>query len=365
MIKRKSILNPLIIVLLPISILLNYFSSNFPETVETLYSKGLYKPIGQGLSLITGFFPFSVAEIIVVGIPVLIILYLLFIVKKMFPFEVNKIKLIPRGFLNILILISLIYTLFVFVWGLNYHRQPFAVIAGLETKPASTQELASLCEHLIIRVNELRSIVEEDRSGVMYIKDGVSGVLKRAAKGYDNASNTIPELGGKYGKPKGVFFSESMCYTGISGIYFPFTAEANVNIAIPYSMLPSTTCHEMAHQRGFAREDEANYISYLVCNIHPDIDFKYSGTLLALLHSMNALYRYDSEKYQELQAMYSDGLKSDLNYLRKFWEKYEGPVEKTSTRINNAYLKSNLQEDGIYSYGRMVDLLLAEYRAIK
>ena len=153
-----------------------------------------------------------------------------------------------------------------------------------------------------------------------------------------------------------------MSYEGISGFYFPFTGEPNVNIDIPASIIPCTVCHEMAHQRGFAREDEANFISYLVCSINPDVTFQYSGTLLALINSMNSLYKYAPQKYKTLIATYSKGLNRDLLELDQYWNYYEGPLEKLSTKINNTYLKANLQKNGVFSYGRMVDLLLAENR---
>ena len=122
----------------------------------------------------------------------------------------------------------------------------------------------------------------------MTIDGGFDKVREKASLGFDQAAKIYPELGGRFGKAKPIFLSSKMSYTGISGIYFPFTGEANVNVDIPHSLLPATTCHEMAHQRGFAREDEANYIAWITCSSNDNPEFKYSGTLLALIHSMNA-----------------------------------------------------------------------------
>ncbi len=119
----------------------------------------------------------------------------------------------------------------------------------------------------------------------------------------------------------------------------------------------------MAHQRGFAREDEANYIAYLTSTYHPHKDFQYSGTLLALIHSMNAMYRYDKEKHSKLKSEYGAGLTRDLINMNNYWKKFEGSIERASTKMNDMYLKSNMQQDGVHSYGRMVDLLLAEQRS--
>ena len=149
----------------------------------------------------------------------------------------------------------------------------------------------------------------------------------------------------------------------INGIYSPFTGEANININPPRVLLPFTICHEMAHQRGFARENEANFISYLACIYHPDNNFQYAGYLRALDYSMFQLYKYDKVKYDAIKIKYTDEIKSDLHIVYKYREKYKGTVvQKTSHNINNNYLKANNQNDGVRSYGRVVNLLIADYK---
>ncbi len=359
--KEKHSYNYIYILLLPMFIFINYILSFFPFAVESAFSTSLNKVVIKFISTLTSLVGISIAEIIVISFVLFSIVYTFLFLKAFFT-KTNKFFLFKTYFLKILLFFTFIYISFLLLWGFNYNRLPFSTIANLRVEPTSVSELESLCKDLIKRTNNLRQLVIEDQNGVMFIKDGIDGVLLRAEKGYDNISKHIPELEGKLGRPKRIFFSKALNYTGIAGIYFPFTAEANVNTAIPLLTLPSTTSHEMAHQRGFAREDEANYIAYLTCSVHPDVDFQYSGTLLALIHSMNALYKYDTEKYLQLRSLYSDGLKRDLAYISNFWKQFEGPVERTSSKINNAYLKSNLQKDGVYSYGRMVDLLLAQYR---
>lgn len=361
--KKKELSNKfLAILLLPAGILLSFISSLSPMQVESIYSKFIFKPIGQALSTITGFIPFSAAEIIVIFLGVFAIFMLFSTIVRSYRQKRDRKSILLGFILNIVVFFSILYFAFNIIWGLNYYRQPFSVIAGLNVAPASIDELEDVCESIIEEANDLRNIVAEDENKVMYIKGGYKDIFNRAFKGYQKASEVYSELGGKYGNPKGVFFSEAMSYTGISGVYFPFTAEANVNTAIPHSMLPATACHEMAHQRGFAREDEANYIAYFTCRLHPDADFQYSGTLLALINSMNALYGHDRERYLRLRDKYSEGVRADLSYISSFWQKYEGPVEEISNKINDTYLKANRQKDGVYSYGRMVDLLIAERR---
>ena len=222
--------------------------------------------------------------------------------------------------------------------------------------------LLSFAASLINSSNTLREKINENQYGVMELPYNKKYILKTAHLGYDKASLKYTKLKGNYGRPKGILLSNPMCYTGITGFYFPFTNEANVNMAEPASFLPFTTAHEMAHQRGFAKEDEANYIAYIACINHPDINFQYSGTLAALSYSFNALQKSDTEKYKKLILTCSKGVLNDLRYNQDFWESYSGPIEKMDDKINDTYLKSQNQQSGTKSYGEMVDLLLAEYR---
>ena len=355
-IKRKDRIKLVMIALVPLVIILNVITERTPRFIENYYSKGINKPVRQMLSLFAGIFPVSVAELLVIsllGVLLAMVMVLLIKIKK-------------GGFLkqllNIAAYLSCLYILFMLLWGFNYNRLPFDKIAGLTLEGSSKEELYMLCESLIERANSLRGQLKENSEGVMMIEGGYKDVFKRSPEGFYKAAEIYPALSGRYGSPKVVLLSEPMSYTGITGIYMPYTGEPNVNVNIRDFMLPCTTTHEMAHQRGFAREDEANYIAYLTCTAHPDADFKYSGVMLALVNSMNALAKADYDGFRKLAATYSQSVRRDLLDQREFWAKYEGKVEKIANNVNNTYLKSNGQKDGVESYGRMVDLLLAEFK---
>lgn len=351
------------IVLLPLSILLANLTAFFPGQVEEIYSKSLYPIIGQKLSTISGWFPFSIGELIVVSGFLFFSITLVWQGISLIQKKQARKERLKNYLLNILAVISVIYFGFVMTWGLNYNRLSFAEIANYEIAPITIEELVLVCEDLITKTNTLREKVEENEHRIMRISQDKGSAFARAILGYEEASVVYSQLGGEYGQPKGVLISKVMSYAGISGIYFPFTGEANVNTLIPDSLLPCTLTHEMAHQRGFAREDEANYIAYLTASLHPHPDFQYSGTFLALRHAMNTLGQYDYEKFLDLRARYGEGVERDLAELRVFWDKHEGLFSRVSTEINDLYLKTNRQEDGVYSYNRMVDLLVAEFRA--
>ncbi len=351
-----------LILLLPLGIILSRMSTLFPNHIENFYSSFVYKIIASILSSITGFLPFSLAELIVICFSTFILFYISKTIFNLFKRK-NKIpRILKNFFLNSLATLGIIYFSFQLLWGFNYQRLPLNIIFQLNVRNSSSQELADLCKILVNNSNALRTEIKETQNGVMQLPYKENIVLKTAYLGYKNASLKYPKLKGNYGTPKGILLSTPMCYTGITGIYFPFTNEANINMAQPDSSLPFTTTHEMAHQRGFAKEDEANYIAYIVCINHPDINFQYSGTLAALSYSFNALQKSDIEKYNKLISTCSNAVLNDLKYNHDFWMHYSGPVEKINNKINDTYLKSQNQQSGTKSYGAMVDLLLAQYR---
>ena len=356
--KKQSFL----IFLLPLGILLTQLSRMFPNLIEKFYSSLFYKIIANILSSITGFLPFSLAELIIVSFAFFLLWYISKTVLNLYKCKYKRLEILKNTFVNILFVLGVIYFSFQILWGFNYQRLTLNKIFQLNVRPSSSTELALLCENLINSSNSLRKKINENQDGVMELPYNKKYALKTAHLGYDKASLEYIQLKGNYGRPKAIFLSSPMSYTGITGFYFPFTNEANINMAQPDSFLPFTTAHEMAHQRGFAKEDEANYIAYIVCINHSDINFQYSGTFAALSYSFNALQKNDPKKYKQLILTCSTGVLNDFRYNQKFWDLYSGPIDKISDKVNDTYLKSQNQQSGTKSYGAMVDLLLAAYR---
>lgn len=358
------------LLLFPLSILINTISSRYPYFIEKYYSISINKFIVAILSNISGIFPFSLYELTIYLIVISIVSFIIYTIYIIIS-NPNKLKVfIKNSLLNILSIISIAYFLFIILWGLNYNRIPLETTLiesynlkynkSISSIDKTKESLANLYEFLIENANEARKLVKSS-NGIMKANTDYKGIINRAYLGYESILDFLPNLSGNYNNAKYVMSSKLMCYTGITGIYFPFTGEANVNIAIPDIYIPSTTLHEMAHQRGYASEDEANFIAYLASINHPDIDFKYSGYILALNHTANALYSVDYDTYVTLSKNISEDVLDDLRNNRDFWDKYEGKIDDISNEINNTYLKANGVSEGVKSYGKMVDLLLTYY----
>lgn len=361
----KSWLKPfytfLLCAFLPITVFLKDWAVKNPGWIEEVYARKWYSAYSQAWSKVFASFDFSFIEFFIYALIITLTVAIIWSVIRAFQ-NSHGIYTIINWIVSLAATASILYFLFTAGWALNYYRYPLVNTLGYSNRLSSAKELEDLCEDLIEEANAARENLDEDASGVVEFPYSAKEALSRVPGIYDKISDEYEVFAGDYSAPKPVYASPLMNYTQITGIYMMFTAEANVNVAAETPMILSTACHEAAHQRGFAREDEANFIAYLACREGGDDYFKYSGALLALINSMNKLYAADSDKYYELRETYSEKINTDLAHHSAFWAKYEGPVAESVEKANNTYLKSNNQQDGVKSYGRMVDLLLAERR---
>ncbi len=350
--------------LLPISYLLILLAKNNNFFAEEIYAKHIYRFISQLISAVTGLFPFSIAELIVIAMPIVILtIGLRFLLGLLLNKEHRGIRL-GKGLLNILCAGSVALFLFVLLGGMNYYRSNFSTYSNLEIQNSSVEELYALTESLALDADELRAqTATVDTDGVFQLSMSNTELAKEADRAFQSLAGEYPVLGGHYPAPKPILLSKLMSSTEITGIFFPFTMEANVNIDVPDYSIPATMLHELAHLRGFMREDEANFLAYLAGMESEVADIRYSSTMLALITSGNALYDQNPDLYFEIRAMYSEGVQKDLQANSEYWQKYEDTAVSTiSNKVNDTYLKANAQADGVQSYGRMLDLLLAKYR---
>jgi len=380
----------LLLLLLPIGFLFTHWAKTSAEAAEKVFATGIYKWISQGMSLLTGWIPFSLMEVIIIVGPVTVLVLIIRQIVRVCRIKKpvyrvtdahrhtvavqgvgeQRFMLLMTMLQNLLCLTSVIFFGYVLLCGVNYHRYPVAYHLGLTVEESTPEELEGLYIELADKATSLRTqLSTEDEQGVYVLPYSERELGKAAKAAYEAFSAEYPVFGGLYPAPKPVFFSRLMSWTEITGVFTPWTMEANVNIDIsPYS-IGSTMCHELAHLRGFMREDEANYISYRVCMASDSADLQYSGTMLALIHTGNALYRQNADKYFELYREHvSAKVSADLVANNEYWDRFEKPVVGDTTvgeiadKVNDAYLKANAQEDGTKSYGRVVDLLLAEYK---
>lgn len=354
--KRKLAAGIILLFLAFILQLAARFLPGFGEWYGSHIYPGLVWIIG-GLS---NLFPFSVVEISLYLLLALGLCYGMPHVKK--PMHLFSTLVLFLGFL------AFSYTA---NCGINYYRLPFSYFLHLEIRPSSEEELKELCIFLAGQVaraaeqfngenEKTLSATEEGQETGRTIKRSV--FPRQAKKDMEKLGQTYPQLSGFYPRPKPLLVSEILSFQSLSGIYSPFTIEANYNQDMTSYNLPHTACHELSHLRGFMREEEANFIGYLACVGSDSAFSRYSGYLSGFIYAANALYGQNPDAALEVYAALPACALTDLHTNNQFWQQYEGPVAEVSTKVNDTYLKANSQSDGVKSYGRMVDLLLAYYR---
>jgi hypothetical protein len=316
--------------------------------VERVYAERMYPALAAVLGGLTGWLPFSVAEVVLAALLVAGgwwgargILHAAR--RRRMPWRgLGRAALVAAGALGAL------YAVFLLLWGLNYQREPLAVRLSLPVAPAEVRELAALCEALVLDANTGREGLAEDASGALALPGGLRDALRRVRP--------------QGPRPKPAVSSPVLSYLGIAGIFVPFTGEATVNATLPHCEVPFSAAHELAHRAGVAREDEANFEAYRTCRGHPDPAFRYSGSFVASLYALSALRGVDRGADARLRGRRSAAVERDVRAVIAWQERYRSPLGDVQEKVNDTYLRSQGQKEGVRTYGRMVDLMLAERR---
>lgn len=366
--KREKILLGVLCALLPVSGLLVLWARSFPDQLEAVYSLGFYPAWAGFLSTLTGWIPFSLAEFCVILAAALSVWVVVSYIIKMRRGKGKRRQISAKYGLRILAAVSAVCFMFTIGGGLNYYRYTFTRYSGLEVEESEIIVLRDLCAELAQQANLLREGLGEDENGVFKFEDGSTKALAATAReNYTALASENPQWEELFrvsvnARAKGVVFSEAMSYMQIVGFFFPYTMEANINTHTTSVDIPFTICHELSHLNGFMREDEANYLAYLVCMAGDSREFAYSGTFQALIHAGNALYGKNTDMHREVMESLSDAVRRDMAADSEYYYAHKSSFGDFSRSVNDVYLQVNNQSDGVASYGRMVDLLLAEYK---
>ena len=318
-------------------------------------------PFFSGIgSRVCGILPFSVGEFFVALFILGVLTGLVFLVIYVKRHKGQRVLALLGGASWGGIAAAVLFFAVTFNCLVGYSRTPFSQYSGLTIREHSAEELRGLAEHLIEEANKCAEEVELDDSGRPIKPDNFNELAVRAMS---SLADSYPVLDTYYPQPKAVLASPVMSNFNLAGMYFPVTVEANYNQAMPVSSQGFTACHELSHLSGFIREDEANFIAFVACRESGDPYFRYSGYLGALTYTMNAYYSVaEREEYGELYSSICETIRAEYSYRSSYWAQYEKKVTfQAATAVNDAYLKANNQTDGTRSYGRVVDLLLAEF----
>ena len=325
---------------------------NFPAFTESIYSCGIYPFIAKIQHFLWGWLPFSFGDVFYTILLFAIILGTVKYIRKLWQ---EPLKALDKLFTK---LIRLVFAFFM-LWGFNYFRIPLAESLHIDRK-YTEEQLLKATENCIARANALHSKLAANDSTKVDFWLSQSEIYRIAATAYPLNRQGITDFKAiESVKPS--LYSKLLTYMGYSGYLNPFTNEAQVNgLMVGYST-PITACHEIAHQMGYAAEQEANYLGYLAAEKVQNPYFNYSAELFALRYFLGEVAMVAPQHYEELRAKVHKGIFENYKEVRLFWEQYKNKAEPVFKSSYNVFLKVNKQRAGINSYDLVVGLLISHY----
>ncbi|HEY6503122.1 MAG TPA: DUF3810 domain-containing protein [Chitinophagaceae bacterium] len=345
-------------VLLIISTILIKWASLYPGWVERNYTYGVYPVISKTQRFLFGWIPFSIGDLFYAFLVLVIIFRTFRFLKLLFRKKLTR-KYFASGLQQAIFFFLFVYVFFNLLWGLNYNRVGIAAQLDLRVKKYSLADLDTLTSEIQRKLNSYAVLVSEEQRDSLNRK---KRLFNESDKAYDHVVKEFPFL--KY-QPKSIkpsLFSYLGNYLGFQGYYNPFSGEGQVNTTIPRFLEPFVTSHEIAHQLGYARENEANFVAFLACRSFPSDAFKYSMYFDMYNYAIGEVRRRDTALAKRFQQKLHPQVVSDIKEFRDFHRRYKNPVEPIVMWGYGHYLKANNQPAGKETYNEVVTWLIAYYK---
>ena len=343
----------LVLLVIPIRI-----ASSYPAWVEKYYTYGFYPVVSSVLRRVVGWVPFSLGDLFYGAILLLIIFKTGWLFKDLWTKKVDRAYWVS-GLQQFIFVFVFLYVFFNLLWGLNYNRKGIGYQLGIQTDSATVAELDTLTNLLLEKANYYGTLEE---AGIRKDLHRKKNLFSQAVEGYKKASLQYPFLKYSNQSVKPSLYSYAGNYLGFQGYYNPFSGEGQVNTTIPIFVQPFVASHELAHQLGYAKESEANFVGFLAAKEHPSNFFRYSAYLDMYLYAHAQLYFADSARASQIRTKASVQVKKDIQELRHFYRRYQTPLEEWVTVGYDYFLQANQQPQGKKSYGQVTGWLLAWVR---
>ncbi len=335
-----------------------YVTFLFWEGFADFFNRYISSFVRAFLANLTGLIPFSLAEYALLLIPLWVFIITRIITRR---FGDSGWELLS-GAICICSALAIVFTTFTLGFAPAYRCSTLDKKLGMERSDVSAEELYDTALILIEHVNEEATQVSygSDNFSVMpYTVGEMNDKLIAAYRDFCEEHDFVQDLDSNL---KPVMLSEAMSYTHITGVYTFFTGEANINVAFPDYTIPFTGAHELSHQRGIARENEANFMAFLVCIRSEDAYIRYSAYLNMYEYVMSALRRADPSLYTNAYYELEPIVRRELSAYSEFYNKYrDSAASNVSEAVNDTFLKLHGTE-GTKSYGMVVDLAVAYFK---
>ena len=343
----------------PLVLLACFFVLRYNRGFMNFWVFGIIGPLEQFMARTFSVFPFSVMEFLSVTGIILGTGYLIYAAAA---FVLNRNSKKFTGRIAVIALVSLwLFTAFYLLWNAVYYADSFKDRSSMEISPYSKEELARVTDYFAFKASQLAGDIKRDENGNW--DESIGDCIKNAPLNYTALEEEFPFLKMKRSvEVKPFYFSKWHSFLGFTGMYMPYTGEANINMDAPGFLIPSTICHEMTHQRMVAPEDECNFAGVTACCICDDKVFQYAGYMSGLIYLGNALFSASPVTWQYIvETNFTDEMYHDWKFNNEYWAQFESPASDAADVVYDKFLKSNGQELGKKSYGACVDLLISYF----
>ncbi len=360
--RRKRIISSFAIIsfVLFVAILVLAVLAELSPHIADLINSTLSQRFRGTMAVFGDLFPFSLFELLALSIP-LILFFIIYTGIRRFSDREGRLRFL----INLFAAVLLIYSGHTLALGIGYRTTPLSEKFELPDTEITVENLSEVMTSLRDEVNSLADSVPRNENGVFdpgytypEVSDKICASYSALEAEYDLPKNFKSNA-------KGVRFGNLMSYLGITGIYTYITGEANVNTAYPAYDTIFTAAHEMSHQRGTLRENEANFMAYLLTSTSDDASMRYSAALSMYGYIASALYKTDSDAYFAIADGLSASALADIRASNAVTKKYgDTIIADISEWVNDLYLESN-GTDGVVSYSQVVELTVAYFELKK
>jgi hypothetical protein len=329
-----------------------------PDWVEYYYTYGFYPVLARMLRFLFGWIPVSLGDILYA----LLLIYFSYHIIR-FVLKVGYRLLAPAvifsAFTRFFFFSVLAYILYMVFWGLNYGRLGISHQLKLEKTDYTVADLDTLAMALQKKLNHYAMFVTPAQRDSF---DKKKFLFREARNGYRQAANTFPYLQYRTTSIKPSLFSYIENYLGFLGYYNPFTGEAVVNTLMPKMLEPFVTAHEIAHQIGYARENEANFVAYLAGSHSGSNVLCYSTYFYMYNYTIGELNAEDSVRAAGYEETLHPQCQIDYAEVRTFYKLNRNSTQRIISLVYDRFLRLNRQPGGRRSYNQVVIWLVAYYK---
>lgn len=351
----KSLLrDKVLLTLLVLALAIKLFSLQ-EAWMERYYTYGFYPYFSKCLRLLFGWIPFSVGDVVYMAAFIFLVLKAWKLISLLARRQVKEYLswILFRKYLKLVLGIYIVFNAF---WGLNYNRQGIAHQLNLQVQPYNANDLYEVTSALQQQLNFYAAKVDSVKRLSL---ENNQTLFNEGLAAYKKVAVTYPFLEYQYASIKASLFSDIGQFFGFTGYYNPFSAEAQVKTSIPVFVKPFVLCHEMGHQLGYAKENEANMVGFLSGRVSDNMEFRYSAYYDAYTYAISELAHYDTTMFKALRKTVHPQFKKDYRAYLQYIYKSRNVVEPLVSNFYDGYLKMNNQPKGKATYNEVVAWLIA------